>query len=269
MGEGLSAAVELVDSHAHLEARQFAADREAVIARAVAAGVTRIVNAGASLPASEASIALAEAHETIYPAVGIHPHDAKTLTETTWEALQALARRSDVVAIGEIGLDFFYNLSAREQQVDAFRRQLALARALGKPVIIHDRDAHAETLAILRELGPYRGVLHCFSGDVAMAEAVLDLGYHIGVAGPVTFRNARVLPDIVRRLPLDRLLLETDAPYLAPHPHRGKRNEPAYVRYVAERVAELRAMSLEELAEATTANAVVLFRLDHRPTRRG
>ncbi len=261
--DGLSPAVELVDSHAHLEARQFAADREQVIARAVAAGVTRIVNAGASLAASEASIALAEAHANIYPAVGVHPHDAKTLTESVWEALQALARRADVVAIGEIGLDFYYNLSTREQQMDGFRRQLALARALGKPVIIHDRDGHAETVRILRELGSYRGVLHCFSGDAMMAEAVLDLGYHIGVAGPVTFRNAGELPDIVRWMPLDRLLLETDAPYLAPHPHRGRRNEPAYVRYVAERVAELRAMSLAELAEATTANAVALFRLDH------
>jgi len=269
MADALVPAVELVDSHAHLEARQFAADREEVIARAVAAGVTRIVNAGTSLPASEASIALAEAHANIYPAVGIHPHEAKTLTEPVWEALQALARRADVVAIGEIGLDFYYNLSTREQQVDAFRRQLALARVLGKPVIIHDRDAHAETLAILRELGPHRGVLHCFSGDATMAEAVLDLGYHIGVAGPVTFRNAGELPDIVCCLPLDRLLLETDAPYLAPHPHRGQRNEPAYVRYVAERVAALRGVSLAVVAEATTANAVALLALNVRPTGRG
>jgi len=264
MGEGLSAAVELVDSHAHLEARQFAADREEAIARAVAAGVTRIINAGASLPASEASIALAEAHETIYPAVGIHPHDAKTLTETTWVALQALARRPDVVAVGEIGLDFYYNLSAREQQVDAFRRQLALARALDKPVIIHDRDAHQDILRILQaEGGPYRGVFHCFAGDEALAEQAMELGFHLSFTGSITYKNSEKSHRVIRAMPMSRLLLETDAPFLTPEPYRGRRNEPAYVYFVAEKIAALRSVSMEEIHRVTSTNAYRLFKFEN------
>ncbi len=255
----------LTDTHAHLDFPRFKSDRERVIERATAARVKAIINAGASLASSQASVALAEAYPQVYAAVGVHPHDAKTLTEEMLEELRALASHPRVVAIGEIGLDFYRDLSPRDQQRQVFKQQLALASEVGKPVIIHDREAHKEVMATLRgwvEGGHHlMGVMHCFSGDLAMAQEAIEMGFYISVAGPVTFKNARRLRELVRQLPLEKLLVETDCPYLTPHPHRGKRNEPAYVKLVAEEVARIKGSSLEEVACITSDNAQALFAL--------
>ena len=264
----------LVDTHAHLDSRQFDQDREQVIARALEAGVGLVINAGADLASSQASVSLAERYACIYASVGVHPHAASAVDDDTLDQLTALADHPRVVAIGEIGLDYYRDLSPRPNQREAFRQQLDLAGSLAKPVIIHSRDAHQETLEILREwlssstsrgLPHPVGVMHCFSGSVEMAKQLLELGFMIGVDGPVTFGNARRLPEIIAWMPLDRLLLETDCPYLAPHPFRGKRNEPAYLPWVARRIAEMRGASGGEIAEATTANARALFRLGDGP----
>jgi len=202
----------------------------------------------------------------------MHPHDAKTVTGEMLEELGALAGHPKVVAIGEIGLDFYRDLSPRDKQRQAFKQQLALASKAGKPVIIHDRQAHEEVMAILRHWikGVHQpsvtnhkpaGVLHCCSGDLAMAQEAIELGFYISIAGPVTFKNARRLHELVRRLPLKKLLVETDCPYLTPHPHRGKRNEPAYVKLVAQEVARIKGLSLEEVARITSDNAQALFAL--------
>lgn len=252
----------MIDSHAHLDFPQFEEDREQVIDRAREAGITEIINVGADLVSSRRSVELAERYPFIYAAVGIHPHDADSLDESVLDEVRTLAMHPKVVAIGEIGLDYYRDLSPRERQVDAFERQLELARSLELPFIVHDRDAHDEVMSILEatagEQGSLRGVLHCFSGDVSMANRALELGLQISVGGPVTFRNARLLPDVVREVPLSRLLLETDCPYLAPHPYRGKRNEPAYVVLVAQAVATLKGVSVSEVQRTTSHNARVL-----------
>jgi len=264
--------MELIDTHAHLDFPQFNGDREEAIERALAAGVGIIINVGADLASSRAAIALAEAHPQVYAAVGIHPHDAKTLTDEVLEELRELAHHPKVVAIGEIGLDFYRDLSPRDEQRRAFEGQLALASQVGKPVIIHDRQAHDEVTNILRRWaeGGHQpsatshkpaGVMHCFSGDLKMAQRCMDMGFYISIAGPVTFKNARHLPEIVHQLPLERLLVETDCPYLAPHPHRGRRNEPAYVRLIAQKVAEIKEVPLEMVARVTADNARELFGL--------
>lgn len=261
----------LIDSHAHLDFNKFDADRDAVIERARAAGVAAIVNVGTDLASSRAAVRLASEYDGIYAAVGMHPHDAKKLDGAALAELRDLAQQPKVVAVGEIGLDFYRDLSPRDVQRRAFQAQLAWAAKLGKPVVIHDRDAHDEVLEMLEDwaarldrsqLAGRLGVLHTFSGDLAMARSAIALGFYLSISGPVTYHNARQLPEIVRALPLERLLVETDCPFLAPHPYRGKRNEPAYVRLVAERVAELRGISLDELAKATTANAQQLFGLE-------
>ncbi len=261
----------LVDTHAHLDFSKFDADRPAVIERAKAAGVVAIVNVGTDPASSRQAVGLADRYDSIYAAVGMHPHDAKKLDGAALAELRDLARHPKVVAIGEIGLDYYRNLSPPDVQRRALQAQLAWAAKLGKPVVIHDRDAHDEIVEVLTDwsaglnnssLAGRLGVLHTFSGDLVMAERALDLGFYISISGPVTYKNARQLLDIVRVLPLERLLVETDCPFLAPHPYRGKRNEPAYVHLVAERIAALRGMPFEELAEATTANAERLFGFD-------
>ena len=250
----------LVDTHTHLEDPQFDSDRPAVLQRAAEAGVAWMVDVGADLASSRRAVALAAAQPHVWAAVGVHPHEAATVTPAALAELRALADNPRVVAIGEIGLDYYRDLSPRPQQQDAFVAQLALARELGLPVIVHSRDAHQETLAILRRAGGgLRGVMHCFSGDLAIAGDILDLELYIGIAGPVTYPKARVLAEVARQLPLERLLLETDCPYLAPQAHRGRRNEPAYVRLIAERVAEMRGLSVEEIGQATSENACALF----------
>ncbi len=261
----------LIDTHAHLDFAKFDADRDDVIDRAKRAGVVAIVNVGADLASSRRAVELAAQHDMIYAAVGMHPHDAKKLDGTTLAELRDLAQQPNVVAVGEIGLDYFRNLSPRDAQRRAFQAQLAWAAKLSKPVIIHDRDAHDQVIDILADwantlgqssLAGRLGVLHTFSGDQAMAERAIDLGFYISISGPVTYTNSRQLPDIVQALPLDRILVETDCPFLAPHPYRGKRNEPAYVRLVAERIADLKGISLDDLAATTTTNAKHLFQFE-------
>ncbi len=263
----------LIDTHAHLDLAQFNADRAAVVARAKAAGVAIIVTVGIDLASSRRAVALAAEDESILASVGVHPHDASTLTGETLGELRRLSEQPRVVAVGETGLDYYRDRSPRDVQRRAFQAQLAWAARLGKPVIIHDRDAHDDVLGILSEwaralsggvLSGRLGVLHTFSGDLAMAERALSLGFYVGISGPVTYENARQLPRIVQALPLERIVVETDCPFLPPHPHRGKRNEPSYVRLVAERVAEIKGISFDELSAATTANARWLFQLDDR-----
>ncbi|MGC9333277.1 MAG: TatD family hydrolase, partial [Anaerolineae bacterium] len=238
----------LVDTHAHLDHARFDGDRDAVLDRALEAGVAAIVTIGADLPSSRQAVELAARYERVYAAVGMHPHDARKLDGAALVELRELGQRPKVVAVGEIGLDFYRDLSPRDVQRRAFQAQLAWAARLGKPVVIHDRDAHEPVMEILAawagalsgsRLEGRVGVLHTFSGDLLMAERAIELGFYISVSGPVTYHNARQLPDIVRALPLDRLLVETDCPFLAPHPYRGKRNEPAYTVHTARVGAEL------------------------------
>ncbi|MDF2636707.1 MAG: hydrolase, TatD family [Pelosinus sp.] len=252
----------LFDSHAHIDDEKFDADREEVIQRAIENGVTGIINVGACMASSARSIALAEKYKSVYAAVGIHPHDAINALEADYEQLAQWATLDKVVAIGEIGLDYYYDFSPRDVQHSVFVRQLDVARQTDKPFIIHDRDAHGDLLDILKkEAKGLKGVLHCFSGSLEMAREVIKMGYYISIAGPVTFKNAAKLPEIVAKVPLERLLVETDCPYLTPQPYRGKRNEPAYVKLVAQQVADLRGMELTDLAKATSENVRSLFKL--------
>ncbi len=249
-----------VDTHAHLEMEAFDGDREAVLERAAEAGIEAIITVGTTLPDCEKAAALASLYRPVYAAVGIHPHEVKGIGAGTYDALRVLARQAKVVAIGEIGLDFFYNHSPREVQLQRFHEQLDLAEELDLPVIIHDRDAHAETLAMLRpRRGRIRGVLHCFSGDAAMARECLEMGFYLSVAGPVTYPKSNPLRAVAREIPPERLLIETDAPYLAPQRYRGKRNEPAYVVETAGCLAEIRGLPVFELERLTAANARRLF----------
>jgi TatD DNase family protein len=254
----------LIDTHAHLHFPELAADLDAVMARAREAGVTAMVTIGTDRETNPAAVALAEGLASVYATVGIHPHDAAEATEADFAAMERLARESaKVVALGEMGLDFFRNLSPRDVQEAVLRRQLDMARRLGKPVVIHCRDAHPEALSILTDerVGEVGGVMHCFSADVLVARRCLDLGLVISLAGPVTYKNAKALPEVARFVPADRLVLETDCPFLPPHPHRGQRNEPAWVAITAARVAELRGVTIEALSERTSETARRLFRL--------
>ncbi len=250
----------LVDTHAHLDSADFKDDREEVISRSLAAGVGAIVTVGIDLDSSRQAIALAQQYPCIYAAVGVHPHGAARLGQDDLAELARLSRDKAVAAIGEIGLDFYRNLSPRDKQKEVFVAQLELARQMDKPVLVHDRLAHVDTMCILRDKGRnLRGVLHCFSGDQGMAVQAAKMGFYISFAGPITFQNARKLQELVRALPLDCMLIETDCPYLAPHPHRGQRNEPAYVRLVAAQIAALKGVPFGQVAEITTANAGRLF----------
>jgi TatD DNase family protein len=259
----------LVDTHCHLDFPHFDADREETLERARRAGIDFIVNPGSDLESSRRAVALADRYPDVYAAVGVHPHHASSLDAAALADLRALAQHPKVVAIGEIGLDYYRDLSPRAAQEEAFRHQLDLAAELDKPVIIHDRDAHADVARILEEWSRARGsrgeqvtgVLHAFSGDRALAEAGFRWGFMVALGGPLTFQNARRLQGLARELPLSHLVVETDAPYLSPHPYRGQRNEPARVTLVAEMLAALLGLSLAEAARRTTANARRLFRI--------
>lgn len=252
----------LFDSHAHIDDEKFDADRDEVIARTFENGVVGFVNVGACMASSARSIALAEKYEKIYAAVGIHPHDAENALESDYDKLAAWSKHNKVVGIGEIGLDYYYDLSPRDVQQNVFIRQIDVARQMDMPIIIHDRDAHGDILEILKkEAKGITGILHCFSGSLEMAKEIIKLGFYISIAGPVTFKNAAKLPEIVANVPLERLLIETDCPYLTPHPYRGKRNEPAYVKLVAEQVAGLRGIEFSALAKATCENAKRIFKI--------
>ncbi len=250
----------MIDSHAHLTYKAYRKDLRAVLERAREAGVTAIVNASFDLPSSEAAVRLAEDHDNIHVAVGIHPHDAKTLNLDVLSALEELADHPGVVAIGEIGLDFYRDLSPRRIQEDAFRLQIGLAKNPDLPIIIHDRDAHQRTMHILKDEKVSRGVLHCFSGDLNLARQGVELGLYISFAGPITY-NGKKAQEILKWIPEDRILIETDCPYLTPVPYRGKRNEPAHVKYVLGRVAEFLDKPAEEVDRLTEKNTRTLFNL--------
>jgi TatD DNase family protein len=257
--------VPLVDSHCHLDQAAYDADRDAVIARARAAGVARLVTVGAGGPlaSNRAAVALAEADPGIFAAVGVHPHDAREITDATYQTLRELWAHPRVVAVGETGLDYHYRHSPPATQRAHLRRFVREAGRAGLPLVVHCRDAFPDLLRILAEEGAPAagGVVHCFSGTVAEAEACLALGFHLSFSGIVTFKNAGELRAAVRATPAERLLVETDAPFLAPVPHRGKRNEPALVRRVAEEVAHVTGRDLATVGRTTTANAERLFRL--------
>jgi TatD DNase family protein len=257
-----------IDSHCHIDGPEFDADREDVIARAHDAGVDTMLNVGTGDPYSgafERAVALAEKHEEVYAAIGVHPHDAKLFDDAAERLLLSLVEQSKrVIAWGEIGLDYHYDHSPRETQREVFRRQLLLARGQNLPVVIHSRDADEDTIAILREeLSGYdrAGVLHCFGGSLAMAQAAIELGFYISFAGNLTFKKADNLRDVAAQLPLDRLLIETDCPYLTPVPFRGKRNEPARVVETARCLAEILGKEVEEIGGVTSENFVRLFQV--------
>ena len=252
----------LIDSHCHLDDKQFHRDREAVIRRAREAGVELMLAIGSGPPDLEAGVRLAEAWPQICATVGVHPHDASRANEDTWRRLRELLVHHKVLAVGEIGLDYHYDFSPRPAQHEVFLRQLRLAREAGKPVIIHTREAWPDTFALLKEhwgAAGLPGIMHCFSGGPEEALRVLEMGFYVSFAGVVTYPKAVRVQQAARRVPLERLLVETDAPYLAPEPHRGRRNEPAYVVATARRLAELRGQTFEQVAAATTGNFRRLF----------
>src|SRR5437773_6354357 len=256
----------LVDSHCHLDFPDFAAERAAIITRARSAGVETMLTIGTRLDEFPGVRSIAEAFDEVWCSVGVHPHEAKDHAALVPEELIALAAHPKVVGIGETGLDFHYDLSPRDIQERVFRTHIAAARATGLPLVVHAREADREVARILNEERPPSGVMHCFSSGRALAEAALALGFYISISGIVTFRNAEDLRAIVRDVPLDRLLVETDAPYLAPVPYRGRRNEPAYVAATAAAVAALKGIEPEELATATTENFFRLFSKASRPS---
>ena len=254
--------IELVDTHTHLNDEKFKGHEKEVIERAKAAGVTRLINMGDTLASSEKAVALAGTYEGVFAGVGIHPEEVIEMTSRDDDILAAWTDLPGVVAIGEIGLDYYWEKDSgkRELQKQIFIRQLDLARQLHLPVCIHDRDAHGDTLAILKKEGrDIRGVLHCYSGSLETAKELLKLGWYLGVDGPLTFKNAAKLPEVLRALPAERILIETDCPYMAPAPFRGKRNEPAFVKYIAQKAAEIRDESPEKFAEQTRQNARDLY----------
>jgi TatD DNase family protein len=256
----------IIDSHAHLQFDEYTAELDNVLDRAREAGVAAIINIGTDLASSRAAIALADRFPQLYATVGLHPHEAATFTGETGSALADLARHPKVVAIGETGLDYYYQHSPREAQLTAFRAQLELAHVAGLPVVVHSRDAKEETLRLLAETAPGRkGVLHCFTGDLDMAERAIGMGFYISFSGIVTFKNAGPLREVAKALPLESIIIETDCPFLTPTPHRGKRNEPAFVVRVAEQLAELKpSAAVNVVCSTTQRNTVSLFDLDCR-----
>jgi TatD DNase family protein len=256
----------LIDTHTHLDDARYNDDRDAMIARAREAGVEAFVTIGCDLGTSRAAVSLAERYPFVYASIGVHPHEAKHIQDDWYDEFRRLAKNKKVVAYGEIGLDYHYNHSSPKEQRDRFREQIQLARELSLPVIIHTREAQEDTIGILKEekASDVGGVLHCFSGDAWLARQALDLGFYLSFSGIVTFQNAAMLREIAKHTPLDHLLIETDCPYLAPVPHRGKRNEPAFVAHVAQQLAAVHlgeADAIERIGQATTANAKRLFKI--------
>lgn len=250
------------DSHAHLEMSEFDPDRDQAVGRALSAGVGLIVTVGTNLQDCFKAVEIASRFPCVHAIIGIHPHEVKDFDPAGYETLKTLAAHKKVVAYGEIGLDFFRNLSPREIQIRHFEEQLEIAHGLNLPIVIHDRDAHKETMDRLRRWpGERRGVIHCFSGDTRMAEECIEMGFYISVTGGVTFKKSEQLRQVVRETPIERLLIETDAPYLTPEPHRGKRNEPAYVIFTARKIAEIKQIPTEEVGRITTENAKRIFNI--------
>ncbi|GAB1723653.1 MAG: YchF/TatD family DNA exonuclease [Nitrospira sp. CR1.1] len=257
----------LIDTHTHLDDARYNSDRDAMIARAREAGVETMITIGCDLATSRSAVALAAHYPFVYASIGVHPHEVKHITDSWYDDLRQLARHNKVVAYGEIGLDYHYNHSNPEEQRLRFREQLQLARELKLPVIIHTREAQDDTIRILKEerASEIGGVFHCFSGDAWLAKDALELGFYLSFSGILTFQNATMLREIAKTVPADRLLIETDCPYLTPIPHRGKRNEPAYVKHVAEMLATLAAngaaMTANDIGRLTSDNARRLFKI--------
>jgi TatD DNase family protein len=255
----------LIDSHAHIQGKEYAGEAAEVIARAREAGVEKIIAVGGAgdMSSNTEAVALATAFPNIYATVGMHPHDAKDVGEDELRKLRGLAANEKVVAVGETGLDYYYNHSPRDVQRRVFAQFIHMARDTGLPIVVHERDAAHEAAELLRgeSDGNLCGVIHCFTGNYDAARVYLDLGFYLSFTGIITFKNADPLRDVIRKVPLERMLVETDSPYLTPVPHRGKRNEPAYVRLVAETVAKLKEISLEEVAMVTTRNVRDLFKI--------
>jgi len=253
----------LIDSHAHIQGKEYAGEVEAVIARAREAGVGKIIAVGGAgdMSSNTEAVALAKTFPDIYATVGMHPHDAKDVSADELKKLKEIAADPKVVAVGETGLDYYYDHSPRDVQRRVFAEFIHLARETGLPIVVHERDAANDAFELLRGEGEgrLRGVIHCFTGNYEAARAYLDLGFYISFTGIITFKNAEALRDVVRNVPLERMLVETDSPYLTPVPHRGKRNEPAYVRYVGETIASVKGLSLKEVARGTTQNVRELF----------
>src|SRR6056297_1137826 len=256
--------MKLIDSHAHLDFDKFDKDREEVIKRAKDNGIINIINVGSSLSSSHRSLKLSQYYELIYAVVGVHPHEAKNLDKNALQVLKDLAKADKVVGIGEIGLDFYYDNSPRDIQREAFRKQLRFAKEIKLPVVIHSREADQQTIKILKEETMYNHniLLHSFTGSKEMAGEALNMGFYFGVGGINTFNSAQYLKNIIQSVPLSRILLETDSPYLAPAPHRGKRNEPLYVIEVAKFITSLKNSSLAKIAEMTTKNTQRFFKID-------
>ncbi len=265
----------MIDTHVHLDFKEFDRDREETIKRFFDAGGEKLINVGCDLASSERSVELAEKHKNIFASVGVHPHDAEKLNESVLEKIEELIVNKKVVAVGEIGLDFFRDLSPREIQIEAFKVQLELAEKYKKPIIIHCREAYVDLLNILKEykIIGWHGVTHCFLGSWPIAEELLKMGFYLGFTGAITYPKKRLLTDplgmnfniepeifkVVKNTPLDRILIETDCPYLTPVPKRGSRNEPSFVRHIAEKIAELKGISLKDVEKTTSENAGKLF----------
>ena len=249
------------DTHAHYDDKAFDEDRDSLLAALPEAGVTLVIDPVCDVKSSRAAIELAARYEHVYAAVGIHPEELGDFTEENLNEIAHLAMDGKCVAIGEIGLDYYWDDTYKAEQKELFRRQIELALELSKPIIVHDREAHGDSLELVSRYPELRGVFHCFSGSAEMAKELLRRGWYLGFDGPVTYKNARKALEVMELCPIDRLLLETDSPYLAPEPVRGRRNEPANVYHVAEKIAELRGESLEELAAFTTENALRVYRI--------
>ncbi len=250
----------IFDTHAHYNDSRFDEDRDMLLTSLNNDCVSGIINCGCDLESSLETVTLTEKYPFVYGAVGVHPHEAEETSEDDLEKIKSLYKKDKIIAVGEIGLDYFYDFSPREKQIEIFRKQIITANELDLPVIIHDREAHEDTMNILKELRP-KGVVHCFSGSAEMAKEILKLGLYIGIGGAVTFKNARKPVEVVEILPLDKLLLETDAPYMTPVPFRGKRCDSSHIAYTAEKIAEIKGIAVQELIDKCTENAKMLFNI--------
>ncbi len=250
----------IFDTHAHYDDSRFDEDRDELIPSLSEKGISHIVNCGCDLKSSLTTVALAEKYSFIYAAVGVHAHEGEETTEEALAEIEKLYKNKRVVAVGEVGLDYHYDFSPRERQLEVFERQLILANKLDLPVIVHDREAHEDTMNLLKKYNP-KGVVHCFSGSAEMAKEIVKLGMYIGIGGAVTFKNAKKPVEVVEYLPLDRLLLETDAPYMTPVPFRGQRCDSAHIAYTAEKIAEIKGIDVQELIDICNENAKRLFKI--------
>lgn len=252
----------IFDSHAHYDDEQFDGDREELLNTLKDNGVEGIINCGSSLKGLEMSVSLSERYDYIYAAAGIHPENADEFNEAVKTRIEDLAKAKKIVAVGEIGLDYYWEENpSKEVQKEVFRAQMEIAKKYNLPVIIHDREAHGDTLEIMKEYPGVIGVVHCFSGSVEFAKECIKLGYYIGVTGVVTFKNSKVIKEVVKNIPTEKLLVETDCPYMAPTPHRGKRNQSDYIKYIIDEIAAIKGLTTEEISEFTKFNTKSLFKI--------